>query len=268
MAFLDTRSSARIFRPARRDELVFRPAHVDLTTDAAERHDRDVETARRLAEAVDARLERPSLTRADRVVKRTLDILGAATLLLLMLPVILIAALAVKVDSRGPVFFGQERVGLGGRTFRIWKFRSMVVDNDDSEHAAYVAKLITGEADAKGGVFKLVGDSRITRVGAHIRRYSIDELPQLWNVLRGHMSLVGPRPALPREVALYDAAARQRLMVKPGITGLWQVSGRCELTFAEMVDLDVRYGREWSLKTDVSILLRTPVAALAGRGAA
>ena len=243
------------------------PTH--LASDAADRMRRDADTARLLAAAIDAKAPaHPSLSRVDRVLKRTLDILGASTLLLLMLPVIAVAAVAVRLDSRGPIFFGQERVGLRGRTFRIWKFRSMVVDNDDSAHAEYVAKLITGEAQAEGGVFKLVSDPRITRVGRTIRRYSIDELPQLWNVLRGDMSLVGPRPALPREVALYDAAARQRLAVKPGITGLWQVSGRCELSFAEMVDLDVRYGREWSLLTDVAILFRTPAAALAGRGAA
>jgi lipopolysaccharide/colanic/teichoic acid biosynthesis glycosyltransferase len=178
------------------------------------------------------------------------------------------AALAVRTDTRGPVLFAQERVGLGGRTFRILKLRTMVVDNDDSEHAAYVAALITGRAHTREGVYKLVGDSRITRVGRFLRRYSIDELPQLWNVLRGDMSLVGPRPALPREVALYDGHARRRLAVKPGLTGLWQVSGRCELSFVEMVDLDIAYGRDWSLLSDVRILLKTPAAALTGRGAA
>jgi exopolysaccharide biosynthesis polyprenyl glycosylphosphotransferase len=248
-------------RPALREQ-------VDLTADAVDLRQRDELTARLLIRALDERFVAASLSRVQRVLKRGVDVAGAFTLLVLALPVLLVTALAVKRDSAGPVLFRQERVGLDGRVFRIVKFRSMVVDNDDSAHAAYVSALIAGEAESADGVFKLVADNRVTRVGRFIRRYSIDELPQLWNVLRGDMSLVGPRPALPREVALYDQFARQRLAVKPGLTGLWQVSGRCELTFAQMVELDLIYTKHWSLLTDLRILLKTPVVALSGRGAA
>jgi lipopolysaccharide/colanic/teichoic acid biosynthesis glycosyltransferase len=253
--------------PAADLQLMVSPAD-DLIARAHDLRRRDEQTAELLREALDELVILPSLSRLDRCAKRVLDVLGSAVLLLVALPLLVVAAVAVKLDSRGPVLFAQERVGLGGRTFRIVKFRSMVVDNDDTEHAAYVARLITGQATAHDGVFKLVKDARVTRVGRFIRRYSIDELPQLWNVLRGNMSLVGPRPALPREVVLYDATARQRLRVKPGVTGIWQVSGRCELSFAEMVELDVAYGRNWALTTDLAILLKTPAAAFTGRGAA
>ena len=228
---------------------------------------RDLDTARLLEGALGNRLHEP-LSKANRAVKRTLDVIGALTLLLVSLPALLIAAAAIKLDSPGPVLFSQTRVGRGGRPFRILKLRSMYVDNDDSEHRAYVARLIAGQASSEDGVFKLVNDPRVTRVGRLIRRYSVDELPQFWNVLRGDMSLVGPRPALPGEVAMYDPAARQRLAVKPGVTGLWQVSGRCELSFSDMVELDVTYCQQWTLRRDLAILLRTPAAAFGGRGAA
>jgi lipopolysaccharide/colanic/teichoic acid biosynthesis glycosyltransferase len=204
----------------------------------------------------------------QRTMKRALDVVGALLLLVAVLPVLLLAAAAILATSRGAALFAQERVGKDGRTFRFYKLRTMVRDNDDSQHAAYVASLIRGEAPAQDGVFKLTNDSRVTPVGRFLRRYSIDELPQLWNVLLGDMSLVGPRPALAREVELYDDHARQRLCVKPGITGLWQVSGRCELTFQDMVALDLHYASWWSLGTDLKILLRTPAAAIGGRGAA
>lgn len=204
----------------------------------------------------------------QRAAKRALDILGAAALLFLLLPALFLSAAAVALTSRGGPLFAQERVGKDGRTFRFYKLRTMVRNNDDSQHAAYVAALIRGEADAHGGVFKLTNDSRVTPVGRFLRRYSIDELPQLWNVIKGDMSLVGPRPALPREVALYDDFAQQRLRVKPGITGLWQVSGRCELTFRDMVALDLHYASWWTVGTDLKILLRTPAAAITARGAA
>jgi lipopolysaccharide/colanic/teichoic acid biosynthesis glycosyltransferase len=239
-----------------------------LRLQALDRQGRDRETARLLLQALPWHEVHPSLSRAEAMVKRCLDILGAAVLMILTSPVLVIAAIAVRLDSPGAAVFAQDRVGRQGRTFRILKLRSMVVDNDDAEHAAYVAKLISGQADHQGGVYKLTRDPRITSVGRFIRRYSIDELPQLWNVLVGDMSLVGPRPALPREVALYDAAARQRLALKPGLTGLWQVSGRCELSFGEMVELDVAYGRSWSLSKDLRILLKTPLAAVSARGAA
>jgi lipopolysaccharide/colanic/teichoic acid biosynthesis glycosyltransferase len=225
-------------------------------------------SAQALREAIARRMAPQPLGPLALAVKRALDLVGAAVLLLATAPVLVLTALAVKLESRGPVLFTQVRTGRDGTSFRILKFRSMVVGGDDSAHRAYVASLIAGEAGDEDGVFKLVSDPRVTRVGRFIRRYSLDELPQLWNVLRGDMSLVGPRPALPHEVELYDARARQRLAVKPGLTGLWQVSGRCELSFADMVALDVAYSQRWSLLQDLHILARTPLVALTGRGAA
>ena len=259
-----TAFSAELIAPQRAPEAADQVA-ADEVVDLMRRDD---ETVLRLSDAVADRVAVAPMPWHGRLLKRTVDVLGALALLLALVPVLAVVAIAIKVDTRGPVLFAQDRVGRGGRTFRILKLRSMAVDNDDSAHAEYVAKLIRGEADTEGGVFKLVSDPRVTRVGRFIRRYSIDELPQLWNVVRGDMSLVGPRPALPREVALYDAAARQRLAVKPGVTGLWQVSGRCELSFADMVALDVSYWQQWSLVQDLRILVRTPMAALSGRGAA
>jgi lipopolysaccharide/colanic/teichoic acid biosynthesis glycosyltransferase len=250
----------------------------DLTVVAVpqQRHDevadslrlRDDETARRLSAEITERFGAAPLSLVQRAAKRLVDVVGAGALLLALSPLLLVTALAIKLDSPGPVVFRQQRVGQGGKAFRILKLRSMRTGGDDSAHRAYVEQLMRGEAAAQDGVFKLVADPRITRVGRVIRRYSVDELPQLWNVLRGDMSLVGPRPALPHEVELYDAMARQRLVVKPGVTGLWQVSGRCELSFADMIALDVDYWRRWSLVKDLLILLKTPVAALSGRGAA
>ena len=203
-----------------------------------------------------------------RAFKRTLDVAGALALLIVTLPLFLVLMVAVRLDSSGGAIFSQERCGKDGRRFRIHKFRTMVADNDDSAHRAYTAALIRGAATANDGVFKLVDDPRITRVGRFLRKTSLDELPQLWNVLKGDMSLVGPRPALPHEVDLYDDRARLRMKVKPGVTGLWQVSGRCETSFGEMIDLDVEYWMNWRPTLDLKILLRTPVAVLSGRGAA
>lgn len=236
---------------------------------------RDDQTVRALHEALAARhailpaaLPAHVLPLRARIMKRALDVTGALAILLFAAPVIALAALAVVTTSRGPLFFVQHRVGRGGAMFRMYKLRSMRVNNDDREHREYFQKLIRGEAEHQGGVYKLVTDPRITPVGRVIRRFSIDELPQLWNVLRGDMSLVGPRPALPHEVELYDADARLRLAVQPGLTGLWQVSGRCRLSFAEMIALDVQYWRSWSFRSDLVILLKTPLAALSGSGAA
>ena len=200
--------------------------------------------------------------------KRVLDVALAAGLLVLTCPVTALAATAIRLETPGPVLFCQERVGRNGRRFQIYKLRTMAVDNDDSEHRAYVAALMQGQADRRGGVFKLVADRRVTRVGRLLRRLSIDELPQLLNVLRGDMSMVGPRPPLPSEAELYDTRARQRLAVKPGITGLWQVSGRCLLSYQEMIALDLQYCRSSSVATDLGILLRTPASVLSRRGAA
>jgi lipopolysaccharide/colanic/teichoic acid biosynthesis glycosyltransferase len=159
------------------------------------------------------------------------------------------------------------RVDINGTRFTLFKLRTMVVNNDPAEHGAYVASLINGQAARRGGMYKLTDDPRITRVGRFLRRYSLDEMPQLLNVFSGSMSLVGPRPVLPHELELYRSAALQRLRVKPGLTGLWQVSGRCELTFDEMIDLDTRYWRAWSPRMELEVLLRTPRTVLSGRGA-
>ncbi len=210
----------------------------------------------------------PAFSAPARAFKRSVDLVLATAALLAVLPVLVLAALAVKVDSHGPVLFAQTRVGARGKRFRIYKLRTMIVDNDDSVHRAYVAALIRGEADRQNGMFKLVRDPRITRVGRVLRRFSLDELPQLWNVVRGDMSLVGPRPPLPAEVELYDDRALQRLSAKPGITGLPQVRGRCELTFSESVELDIEYVRSWSVLLELKILLLTPFVVLSKRGAA
>lgn len=206
--------------------------------------------------------------------KRVMDVAGSALGLLLFAPLFLAIAVAIKLTSRGPVFFRQRRVGQHGVPFVFLKFRSMFSGNDASTHKEYVQKLIAGKAErhpsnvASGGVFKLTKDPRITRVGAFLRRTSLDELPQFINVLRGQMSLVGPRPPIPYEVEAYDLWHRSRLLeAKPGITGLWQVSGRSRVTFDEMVRLDLRYARTWSPWADVKILARTPVAVVFGDGA-
>lgn len=202
------------------------------------------------------------------VVKRSLDVILAAVAIVLLAPIVLLTLVAVRLESPGPVLFRQQRVGRNHRLFWMYKIRSMYSNIDHSEHQAYVAKLINGEATTHDGVFKLTRDERVTRVGRFIRKYSLDEVPQLWNVLKGEMSLVGPRPALSHEVALYNETARQRLTVLPGMTGLWQVSGRCSLSFTEMIELDLAYTRDWAPHRDLAILARTPIAAFTGRGAA
>ena len=224
----------------------------------------------------------PDLTRRDNakklfcVVKRIMDVAGSALALLLFAPILLAIAIAVKLTSKGPVFFRQKRVGQYGEQFVFLKFRSMHVNNDASVHKAFVKKLIAGSAQGQpgngngngNGVYKLTNDSRITRVGGFLRRTSLDELPQFINVLRGEMSLVGPRPAIAYEVEAYDIWHRRRVLeAKPGITGLWQVNGRSRIKFDDMVRLDLRYARTWSPWMDLKILLRTPVAVVFGDGA-
>jgi lipopolysaccharide/colanic/teichoic acid biosynthesis glycosyltransferase len=206
--------------------------------------------------------------------KRAMDILGSIVALILSAPIVLAVAVAVKTTSRGPVLFRQCRLGQYGRPFVFFKFRSMHIDNDPGIHEEYVKKLIAGKAErcpspGNGeGVFKLTEDTRITSVGSFLRRTSLDELPQLINVLKGEMSLVGPRPPLPYEVEAYDLWHRRRLLeAKPGITGLWQVNGRSRVTFDDMVRLDLRYARDWSPWMDIKILLRTPRAVVLGEGA-
>lgn len=209
-----------------------------------------------------------SLPTSGRVFKRILDIIVASLTLLASLPILLLAAVAIVVESSGGAFFVQTRVGRGGQPFRIVKLRTMRQDNDDKEHRAYVAALIRGEGQPQDGMYKIVDDDRRTRVGRWLRSLSVDELPQLWNVLRGEMSVVGPRPPLPEEAALYDHDTWARMAAKPGLTGLWQVSGRSRLSYEEMIELDVRYWREWSPLLDLRILLRTPKAVLWNRDTA
>ncbi|GAA3243152.1 sugar transferase [Pseudonocardia petroleophila] len=206
------------------------------------------------------RLTQPSLTGLPRVVKAVIDRIGAAVVLALVTPLLLAIAVAVRADG-GPVFFRQTRVGRHGRTFTMIKFRSMVPDAEARRRALVPAN------DGDGPLFKLRADPRVTRVGALLRRYSLDELPQLFNVLGGSMSLIGPRPPLPEEVATYDRTAKRKLRVRPGLTGLWQVSGRSDLSWEESVRLDLRYVENWSLALDALILWKTVGAVLRSDGA-
>ena len=200
-------------------------------------------------------------TPVQRVVKRGLDIAVASIALLLLAPVFLIAAVAVKLSSSGPVFYSQSRVGMDGRMFSFMKFRSMFADAD--KRKADLADL--NEAD--GPIFKMKSDPRITAVGRFLRRTSLDELPQLFHVLSGQMSLVGPRPHLPEEVAAYGPIDYRRLTVQPGITCIWQVSGRSELDFDTWVALDLEYIDTWSIWLDLKLMAKTIPAVLSGRGA-
>ncbi len=207
-------------------------------------------------------------------VKRAIDIVGSLIALIVGTPLFVLIAILIKITSRGPILFRQERIGQHGQSFEFLKFRSMHADNDPTIHKQYVRELISGKAqshlsDRTGKtVYKLTRDPRITRVGAFLRRTSLDELPQFINVLKGEMSLVGPRPPLPYEVEAYDLWHRRRLLeAKPGITGLWQVSGRSRITFDDMVRLDLHYARSWTLWLDIKIILRTPAAILLGEGA-
>jgi lipopolysaccharide/colanic/teichoic acid biosynthesis glycosyltransferase len=205
-------------------------------------------------------------------VKRGLDVFGSSTLLLVLAPVFLLIAVAVKARSRGPIFFGQMRVGQRMKSFTMLKFRTMHPDADQKLHHEYVTRFINAAGAAhdagRPGFFKLSHDPRVTPIGHFLRKTSLDELPQLWNVLRGDMSLVGPRPPLPYEVEQYKPWHCRRVVdAKPGITGLWQVSGRSRTTFDDMVRLDLRYARTRSLWTDIKILAATPAAVIAGKGA-
>jgi lipopolysaccharide/colanic/teichoic acid biosynthesis glycosyltransferase len=208
------------------------------------------------------------------MIKRGMDVAGSALMLLACGPIFLAIALAVKLSSKGPVFFRQQRVGQYGQHFTFLKFRSMRTNNDHSAHKEFITKFIASQASRQPsngngeGVFKLTNDPRITRVGKFLRRTSLDELPQFLNVLRGEMSLVGPRPPIPYELAAYQTWHRRRVLeVKPGITGLWQVTGRSRVNFDEMVRLDLRYATSWSPALDFTILMRTPIAVIKGEGA-
>jgi lipopolysaccharide/colanic/teichoic acid biosynthesis glycosyltransferase len=193
--------------------------------------------------------------------KRVLDVVGASVGLVFLLPLILPAALAIWIESRGPIFYFQERLGENGVPFRMVKLRSMVVDADRARCD------LQDQNEASGPVFKIRQDPRMTRVGRLIRKASIDELPQLWHVLTGQMSLVGPRPPIPEEVAHYQPWQRERLAARPGLTCIWQVSGRSDIPFEDWVELDIRYVRTRSFWLDLRLLLLTIPAVLTGRGA-
>jgi exopolysaccharide biosynthesis polyprenyl glycosylphosphotransferase len=208
------------------------------------------------------------------IIKRAIDIIGSALALLVFSPIFAVIALAIKLTSKGPVFFKQERNGEHGKPFIFIKFRSMYTGNDTGVHRQWFYQFVSGAREKyqtngnNGGVFKMTADPRITRVGRILRRTSLDELPQFINVLKGDMSLVGPRPPIPYEVDAYKPWHRGRILeAKPGITGLWQVNGRSRVTFDDMVRLDLRYARTWSLWLDFKILLQTPGAVLRGDGA-
>ncbi len=192
--------------------------------------------------------------------KRGLEPVLALVLLLALLPLLIVVALAVKIDSRGPVLFRQRRVGHRLSEFPVLKFRTMIHNAPEELHRAYIAKMVRGGDDDEQSIKKLTDDPRITKVGAFLRRTSLDELPQLINVVLGQMSLVGPRPAIAYELEHYEDHHFARFEVRPGMTGLWQVSGRNELSFTDMLDLDVRYTREAGPAKDLQILARTPIA--------
>ena len=194
--------------------------------------------------------------------KRVIDIVGALVGLLLLSPFVLVVAILIKIqDPRGPIFFKQQRIGKDGQTFYMYKFRSMVTNAEE------LLKDLLEKNEISGAMFKMKKDPRITKVGKFIRKTSIDELPQLWNVMKGEMSLVGPRPPLPREVEEYDDYDKQRLTVTPGCTGLWQISGRNSLGFKEMVELDLKYISERNIWMDIKVILKTFLVLFESRNA-
>jgi exopolysaccharide biosynthesis polyprenyl glycosylphosphotransferase len=217
------------------------------------------------------RLFREPLSNGTRLIKRSFDLLISAATIGLLFPIWLLIAVLIKLDSKGPIFYTQERVGMDGRLFLLYKFRTMQAGADPEVHREYQRAFIAGRAEANLGdvnhpTYKLFADPRITRIGRTLRRTSLDEVPQLLNVLMGDMSLVGPRPPIPYEVEAYELWHRKRLDMKPGLTGLWQVSGRNRLPFEEMVRLDLFYIENWSLLLDLKIILRTGFVMLGGEG--
>jgi exopolysaccharide biosynthesis polyprenyl glycosylphosphotransferase len=206
-------------------------------------------------------VDHPELAGGKQIAKSLFDKVSALLALTLLAPLLAVIAVAVRCTDRGPALFRQTRVGKGGRSFTLYKFRTMVVDAEQQK------ALLTAQNEADGALFKIRKDPRVTRTGAWLRRWSLDELPQLFNVLKGDMSLVGPRPALPEEAASYGEHMRRRLVVKPGITGLWQVNGRSDLAWDEAMRLDVRYVENWSLVLDLQILWKTRSAVMHGSGA-
>lgn len=206
-------------------------------------------------------IDKPRYEGANRLRKMIVDRVGAALIIGMILPVLLLIAIVIKVDSRGPVFYRATRVGLNNQPFKMWKFRSMVTGADTLKAD------LSGQNEGAGVLFKMRDDPRVTHVGKFIRRYSLDELPQLFNVIGGSMSLVGPRPPLPNEVERYDGRVARRMLVKPGMTGLWQVSGRSDLPWEEAVRLDLSYVENWSIMQDMVILWRTARAVVSKDGA-
>jgi lipopolysaccharide/colanic/teichoic acid biosynthesis glycosyltransferase len=220
--------------------------------------------------------QKTTKNRLPIIIKRGIDIVGSCLFLFVFSPLLAAIALAIKLGSEGQVIFEQERLGWFGTRFKCLKFRTMYTNSDSKIHRDYVQRLIAGDAAKENGseagaepiVYKITSDPRVTPIGKFLRKTSLDEFPQFWNVLRGDMSLVGPRPALAYEFELYDDWHRRRVFeMKPGITGLWQVSGRSSVCFDDMVRLDLRYSQRWSLWLDLKILLATPRAALKGNGA-
>lgn len=192
--------------------------------------------------------------------KRVFDLVAGVCLLVVLAPIFLAVGVAIRLDSKGPVFFRQTRMGRGRRPFRVWKFRTMAHDAPEDAHREYVRRLALGHLDDDEGLKKLVDDPRVTRVGGLLRRTSLDELPQLLNVVLGEMSLVGPRPGIEYELEHYQPRHHRRFDVRPGMTGLWQVSGRNQLDFVAMLDLDVRYVEQMGPWTDLKILAGTPMS--------
>ncbi|HRR56889.1 MAG TPA: sugar transferase [Acidobacteriota bacterium] len=211
--------------------------------------------------------------KGSQILKRIMDLCGSLVLLVLLAPLMALIALLVKATSKGPVFYLQRRIGQYGQSFSFLKFRSMYTNVDSSVHERYIDEYIRQGKNAAFGpdgkaIFKLVEDPRVTPLGRFLRKTSMDELPQLFNVLKGEMSLVGPRPPIPYEILRYDVWHRRRILeVKPGITGLWQVFGRSRTSFDDMVRLDLQYARNWSLWLDLKLLLLTPIAVFRGDGA-
>jgi lipopolysaccharide/colanic/teichoic acid biosynthesis glycosyltransferase len=244
------------------DEREFSSIHIDETqfsTPSADKKHPDVG-----GEEQDDVAWLPEAPSHYRAIKRTIDVIGSLLMIILMAPMFLIIALAIKLTSKGPVLFKQQRIGYRGKPFTFLKFRSMYADSANQNHLDYISKLIAGRFGPVGeqGVSKVANDPRITPVGRFLRRTSIDEIPQMWNVLRGDMSLVGPRTAFPYEIAAYQRWHKQRLSSKPGITGLWQVEGRSSTSFDSMVKLDIAYIGHPSILEDLRILFSTPIAVI------
>jgi exopolysaccharide biosynthesis polyprenyl glycosylphosphotransferase len=272
LADRDPKEAATILAGTVRDELVrcLTPDNVDCCSIRLEVYSPHSDSMPPVLFDSGNQRRRPQEVARDAA-KRVLDIAGSTAFLIAFSPVFLYVSALVKLTSKGPVFFRQQRVGEAGRPFMMLKFRTMHVNADHGIHQRYTENFIQSSKtpeSAKNVVFKIVDDPRVTPVGHFLRRSSLDEFPQFWNVLRGEMSLVGPRPPLPYEVARYKRWHRRRVLeAKPGITGLWQVTGRSRTTFDEMVRLDLRYARNYSVWTDVKILLATPRAVISGRGA-